>query len=105
MKIEELYSGKIKNVSGTYRVHFLMKVKEYQGKPSQTVVVVELDHEHGMRSALLDLIGDEVGRFEKGDKIKVTDCFVKLIENTREGKPNIQPLIKKGYKGKYEKVD
>jgi hypothetical protein len=106
MKIDEL-TDKQKGVNLTLKVIYdQMPEKEFKGRRSKTIVVVDADAEQGGTTALLDLFDDDIDLYTHKTKFKVVNGYAKEI-TTKRGK---QFLITYGFfngtlVGHYEKIE
>lgn len=106
MKIDEL-TDKCNNVCVNLKVIYdKMPEKQFMGRRSKTVVVVDVDKESGGTTALLDLFDNDVDVYKVQTKLKVINGYAKQITTSR-GK---QFLITYGFIdgkliGRYEKID
>ena len=85
-----------------------MLEKEWNGRKTKSVVVVDSDKAEGGTTALLDLFDEDIGKFKFGDKMDLVNCFAKKITTNR----GEQMVITYGYDkaskeliGHYEKAD
>ncbi len=105
MKIVDIKEN-VKDVNMELKIIYdQMPVKEMFGKKIKSVVVAEIDGQKGDPTAILDLWDEDIFRYAFGDKIRIVNCFAKLVTNKR----GVQPIINYGHRdnqkiGHYEKI-
>ncbi len=110
MKISEL-KDKQGNVNIDVKVIYdKMQEKEYKGRRWKTLVVADIDSEHGDDTALLDVCDEDISKFAFQDKLRVINGYAKKIKTHRNGVETEQSLITYGFSsgkllGKYEKIE
>jgi hypothetical protein len=80
---------------------FELPEKVVNGKPTKQLIIRDESLEEGTSGCILDLWGEDVAKYHKGDMLRLSFCFIKVRDTTQVKN---QKFITRGTNGEIEKI-